>query len=142
MPGCYYLEQRKDIVLWYALCQCFTVVIRQFKSKYVKLSVSKYENLRSTIQRFDLKFTLNNDQRPGRPRGTRSEDNIVTIRDIMEVTPTKSMHEVANDTQIGSRRVSAASLSKISCSRPLKERIIRNLETITSKEDLNSHWIC
>ena len=38
----------------------------------------------------------------GRPKTIRSEDNIANIQQVVKATPTKSIRQIANDTNINS----------------------------------------
>lgn len=101
----YTLEQRKDIVSWYLESKSPTVVRRKYSLKYSSRCPPRYNTILSMANRFNRTFSLNDRQRPGRPKTARSNENICAVDAIVSESPTKSVRTIASESNLNRESV-------------------------------------
>ena len=92
-------DQRVFIVKNYYQTKSVTVVKRKFKNAYKGMNVSRV-NIYKLVKKFEELGTVKNAAKSGRPKSSRSDENVSTLQDMLERSPEKSVRRTSSETGI------------------------------------------
>ena len=96
-------QQRIEVVQWYYSSKSVVTVQRHFYRVYGYAAPAS-KNIRWLVAKFEEEGNVADKRRGGRPVTVRSEENIAAVTESLNVTPTNSLRQVANDLSIKSHK--------------------------------------